>query len=300
MNDELKIPTFSEQSEIWLSNIVTRRRNPVKKSSVVAFRSHLNWWNPRIGNKLLSEINNRTLKELVPQINGQSKTVLCYVSTVKAVVGSALDDNGDPRFPREWNSDFIDLPTVGQQKQPMYTSEQIKDIISRGNGESFLYKSAAVTGARIGELLALEPRHVNGRTLTIEQTMSQKGEVWSPKTENGFRQIDLPVAFAEEFQEHVQKRTTGYVFEVPGRYSGALQKLHDILEDLKIPQTGFHAFRRFRETHLDKMNVHEKLQNFWMGWSAEKGKMRLKYSKLERNVDFRLTEAERVGMGFEK
>jgi hypothetical protein len=108
--------TFTEQSEQWMHSIQTRKRNPIKPSSAAAFRSHLNWLQPRIGALPLADITNRTLKELVPSIEGSPKTVQCYLATVKAVVASALDENGEPLYKREWNSDFIDAPIIGQAK----------------------------------------------------------------------------------------------------------------------------------------------------------------------------------------
>lgn len=33
-----------------------------------------------------------------------------YVNVVKAVVASAIDDNGEQLFPRKWNDEFIDGP----------------------------------------------------------------------------------------------------------------------------------------------------------------------------------------------
>jgi len=35
---------------------------------------------------------------------------------VKAVVASALDENGEARFSRKWNEEFIDAPLVKDQR----------------------------------------------------------------------------------------------------------------------------------------------------------------------------------------
>lgn len=288
--------TFETQSEWWIQNLRNRKRNPIKRSSESAFRSHLNWLIPHIGQVELDAITNRTLKELAAQLDASAKTVQCYLSTVKAVVASAKDENGDTIYKRTWNTEFIDAPEVANQKTPCFTAEHVADIVARGNGTSLLFKSAAVTGMRIGELLALEPRHVNGRTITVEQTL-WNGKTQSPKTVNGYRQVDIPTTLHSDLSNYIGTRSGGYVFTIR-TYGNALTKLHSILTELKIERTGFHAFRRFRETYLDRMNVPEKIQEFWMGWSGGKGKMRKHYSKLERDVEFRLAEAERVGMGF--
>lgn len=291
--------TFNEQSEWWIHNIRNRKRNPIKRSSEVAFRSHLNRLQPMIGNLELGEINNRVLREVAAQLDGKPKTIQCHLSTIKSVIASAKNpDTGEPLYNMKgkWNPEFIDAPEVKDQKTPCFTAEQVADIVKLGNGTYLLFKTAAVTGMRIGELLALEPRHVNGRTITVEQTL-WNGKPQSPKTENGYRQVDIPTTLQNDLSSFISSAGGAYVF--PTRtYGNGLHKLHKILEQLKIERTGFHAFRRFRETHLDKMNVNEKIQDYWMGWSGG-NKMRLRYSKLQRDVEYRLAEAERVGMGFE-
>ena len=287
--------TFNEQSERWMHEMQTRKRNPIKPSSAAAFRSHLNWLQPRIGKMELSEVTNRTLKELVPHIVGSPKTVSCYLATVKAVVASALDENGEPLYKRDWNSDFIDAPTVGKQKTPTFSGEQIADIVARGNGTGFLYRLSAGTGLRIGELLALEPRHFRGRTITVEQSQ-WNGTIQTPKTVNGFREVDLSAGLSNELQAWIGGRSHGFIFEKPRTYGDALQKLHGILDGLKIEQTGFHAFRRFRKTHLGKMRVPRDLTKYWLGHADSD--VTDSYDKIETDVEFRLAEAERAGLGF--
>jgi len=292
---ELKTPTFQEQSDAWLTYSQNRKRDPIKPSSATQFRSHLRFLNARIGGLPLPEVNNRVLKELAPHIQGSPKTVQCYLATAKAVVASALDEDGQPIYKIKWNNTFIDVPAVLNQKTPMFTSEQIADIVAKGNGEAILYKCAAGSGLRIGELLALEPRHFKNRTLKIEQ--SQWGNlIQSPKTRNGYRDVDLPSPLAEELSENLRGRETGFIFQEPRSYGGSLLKLHNILSDLKIPQTGFHAFRRFRKTHLGKSHVPRDLVKYWLGHADSD--VTDSYDKIEQDLEFRLAEAERAGLGF--
>ena len=295
METSEKIPTFLEQSGWWLSSIQTRKRDPIKPSSAAQFKSHLNTLLPKIGAVPLNEVNNKTLRELVPKLAGSPKTIQCLLGTVKSVVASAQDDDGQSIYKIKWNNSFIDCPDVGRQKTPMFTSEQIADIISKGNSEAILYKLAAGSGLRIGELLALEPRHFSGRTLKIEQSL-WGNIVQTPKTQNGFREVDLPVSLADQLKDYLQSHATGFIFEEPHNYSGALIKLHGILESLQIPQTGFHAFRRFRKTHLGKTHVPRDLIKFWLGHGDED--VTDKYDKIENDLEFRLAEAERAGLGF--
>lgn len=287
---------FQTQSEEWLAGLSSRKKNPVKPSSLVQFRSFLRTLVPLIGARQLEEINNRALRELVGKLRGSPKTISCYLGVVKSVVASVLDEDGQPIHKRTWNSDFIDAPQVDKQKQPAFTSGQVGEIVSRANGTSLLCKLAAGSGMRVGELLALEVPDFNGRTLKVDKNLSQTGDIGSPKTSNGFREVDLSVSLAAELSDYLRGRVSGFLFEQPRNYSTALNSLHSVLDILKIERTGFHAFRRFRVTLLGKEKVPNELIRFWIGHA--KPDITARYDMIHQDVDFRLSEAERVGLGF--
>lgn len=287
--------TFGEQSERWLRELQTRKRNPIKASSAQAFRSHLNELQALPFGKLeLESINNRTLRELVPQLSGGPKTVNCKLTTVKAVIASALDENGEPVYKRKWNTDYIDAPEVGKQRQPVFTAEQVAAIVANGNGTGLLFKTAAASGLRIGELLALTPEDLKGQTLIVNKTLWQD-EIQTPKTKNGFREVDISKALSNELQGHISTPHSR-IFAEAGNYGNALVKLHQVLDTLGIEHTGFHAFRRFRKTWLGKQKVQRELIKYWLGHA--KSDVTDGYDKVEQDVEFRLSEAERAGLGF--
>ena len=66
---------------------------------------------------------------------------------------------------------------------------------------------------------------------------------------------------------------------------------------LGVPQTGFHAFRRFRATWLRKQSALEDLVKLWLGHAETS--ITDGYSKIKTDAAFRRQEAERVGIGFE-
>jgi hypothetical protein len=59
---------------------------------------------------------------------------------------------------------------------------------------------------------------------------------------------------------------------------------------------GFHAFRRYRVTHLRKQRVPEDLLRFWIGHADES--VTDGYSKMKADVEFRSFTAEQAGLGF--
>ena len=94
----------------------------------------------------------------------------------------------------------------------------------------------------------------------------------------------------------------GFVFQnaagKPLAQSNVLRRgLHPVLESLNVPKAGFHAFRRFRATHLSKSRVPEYLMKFWMGHA--KSSQTEEYIKLFDEVEYRREVADSVGLGFE-
>jgi hypothetical protein len=108
--------TFKQQPERWLERSAMRTRKPVKPATIAGWQQALNaWLLPNIGGKLLSEVSNGVLRQLVAKMTAAGlapKTIVNYVQVVKMVVASAVNDEGDRIYPRTWNHDFIGLPIV--------------------------------------------------------------------------------------------------------------------------------------------------------------------------------------------
>ena len=98
---------FGLQAQRWLAGLVTQRRKPLSPATISAFTSYVRRLVPMIGaEKPLADINSGTLRDLVTQLVAEelsAKTIGELVATVKQVVASAVDGNGDPIFPRQWN-----------------------------------------------------------------------------------------------------------------------------------------------------------------------------------------------------
>ena len=77
---------------------------------------------------------------------------------VKAVVASAMNENGEQLFPRTWNEEFIDAPLVKHQKQPSTDKKGMENILKEATGRyRVLYALLAGCGPlRAGEALGLE------------------------------------------------------------------------------------------------------------------------------------------------
>jgi len=295
--------TFQEQSEVWLANIATRKRKPVKPHTLRSWKSHLAWLNPRIGNAPLASINNLALRNLVSEMSEagfKPKSMLNYLWVVKAVVGSLVNEEGEPVFSRKWNHDFIDLPIVKGQHQPTLSQDEIEQILDQATRWcSTLFAILGGTGMRVGEGLALEVGDLHGNVLCIRQSLYLR-KLDTTKSDAGMREVDLTPELAAMVREHIGDRSTGFIFSTrkggPILQRNALRVLHGILTGMGKPKLGFHAFRRFRVTHLRKNMVPEDLIKWWIGHAPQT--VTDEYSKLKHDVQFRKHVAESVGLGF--
>jgi hypothetical protein len=155
--------TFKPQSVCWLEHAATRTRKPIKAATIAGWQEALNAWIlPNIGDKLLSEVSNGVLRELIGRMTAAGlapKTIVNYSQIVKMVVASAVSDEGDQIYPREWNHEFVGLPIVQKEKQrrPTVTQAELEAILSsvKDRYRTF-FALLAGTGLRIGEAVGLK------------------------------------------------------------------------------------------------------------------------------------------------
>lgn len=105
---------FREQAKLFIQQKTTSKRRPIKLATLCTCENCLQkWLNPNIGDLPLANVNNGVLRRLVAQMwaaNLSAKTIVNYTGLVKLVVASAKNEEGEPLFPRKWDSEFIDLP----------------------------------------------------------------------------------------------------------------------------------------------------------------------------------------------
>jgi hypothetical protein len=99
--------TFRQQADSWIASLPSRRRRPVKPATISGWRDALNaWLLPHLGEKLLAEVSNKAVRELVEKmsaVNLSAKPIVNYIQVVKLVIASAVDDEGQEIYPRKWN-----------------------------------------------------------------------------------------------------------------------------------------------------------------------------------------------------
>jgi integrase len=297
--------TFRQQAEWWFRHIQERKRKPVKPHTVASWKSHLKWINSRLGDVPLSDVSNLSLKGLVSEMAEAGftpKTITLYAAVLKMVIASAIGPEGEQLYPRKWNHEFVDLPMVANQRTPTFTAQEVEQIIATSEGQfRVLYTLLAATGLRIGEALALEVGHCHA-VVTIQVSQGLwNGKLQSPKTRAGVREVDIPGVLLPMLEQVIGNRTTGFIFH--GRNGRPLHQaevlccnLHPILASMGREKAGFHAFRRFRVTHLRKQGCPEDLLRYWIGHAD--ANVTDRYSKPSEDTTYRKAVAERMGLGF--
>jgi integrase len=301
--------TFKAQSIQWMSNCRLRKRKPMKPATLVNWQGYLdNHILTVLGSQPIAEVNNASMKKLVEVLVGKRlapKSINNICLVVKLVKASAVDENRDELYSMKWNPEFIDAPVVDARKQhaPSLTGDEITKIVAAAEGwfQTFCILDAA-TGLRVGELLGLETRHFDGRSVKVEQSV-WRSDAQAPKTPNAYRIVDLHSDVAKLLSDFVGDRKSGYIYctskgKPLGQSNVLRRRLHPVLEKLGIKRCGFHAFRRFRNTFLrNYTSCPNGLRNFWLGWGGKD--MSDHYDKIREDEAFRREVAERAGIGFE-
>ena len=299
--------SFRSQAAIWMKQVANRKRKPVKPATLHGWKWALDKYVlPEMGDMHLADIGNLALKRLGEKLsaaNLSANTIRLVCALPKMVLASVIDDEGDGKYPRKWNAEFLDLPTITDQHQPVLTSEQVTQVVSKAEGQfRVLFALLAATGVRAGEVFGLEVQHVSadGKTIHIRQSLWGK-QILGPKTKNSVRDIDVHPSVAAMLRGLIGERKSGFVFqtrEQPFLQTNVLRRsLHPVLKEIGIEKMGFHSFRRYRVTHLRKQMVPYDLIRFWIG-HAEKEITDI-YSKVRDDISFRQEWAEKAGTGFE-
>ena len=297
---------MSAAAQAWLFNLETRKRKRAKPATLKVFssfvRKHIE---PFLGQHPVESVSNAMLREFVAHLSSQSlspKTINEILSATKAIVASCVDpETGEALFPRQWNQEFIDAPTIEKQKQPIVTASELERTLNvADNFDRALLGLAAGSGARIGELLALRigPSEISSCWNPAEATITIKTSMWNgqeqaPKTKNALRTIEITAGLNDFLKTFAGSRTEGFLF---GNGTSTADRTVRARLDKHLPGKGFHCLRRFRTTVLRGTGCKEDILRFWLGHGTT-GLTDI-YSKLSSDAKVRRAEARKCGLGF--
>jgi integrase len=203
--------TFDQQSETWLSIMKKRKAAP---STLYNWKNCLDTWilPTDIGGTLFRDLPLASIKKTVAQelidhmVAGDlsPKSIENYFQVVKMVFSSSVNEDGEEIYPRNWRKMGLVIPKVIKKKQrrPCFTVEVMNHLASSlaiKPQMRMLFILCGASGLRIGEALGIRIEKIlDGGTRIIIDENAWHGEIHDYlKTENGEREIDLPVNVAK-------------------------------------------------------------------------------------------------------
>jgi integrase len=294
--------TFAQQAEKFLADSASRKRNPLRPESLRKYQGYVNnHLVPLIGKLPLQSVGGIVLKDVVTKLSEKglgARAIGVNVFLVKKIRKSALSEDGGVAYPYEWSTEVIDAPAVDGAKQPTVNAQAVQDALSKASDHrKSLYALLAGSGLRISEALAIQVVPDDGVStvwvpseskIIVRQQRGRHG-LAPTKTKAGEREVDL----APELNDFLVKNAdtfNGFMF--PGQENGYRDRLE---RDGIIG--GFHAFRRFRVTHLRMNGVPDALVKYWTGHAA--GNVTEQYTQVAGEIESRKHHAAKAGLGFQ-
>lgn len=236
---------------------------------------------PALGGLRITDVAPLHIEKLIQsRLEGGSspKTVRNLVGLLQSIFSLAVDNDLIPRSPVRKRH----KPRVIRCEKPVWSPEQLKLIVdSVPKNYRSLFQCAMLTGARLGELLGLQWKHIDldAQTLEIRQALLE-GELVAPKTEGSVRVIyfgpSLLSALTAQKQNSNHNGPDDFVFCKEGGSPfnpDVLRRdvLYPALDRLGIARNsraaGFHTFRHSAATIINQKTGNLKLVQKLLGHS---------------------------------
>jgi len=272
--------TMSKFAENYWRPYLERRM--AKPSTLASYMSALNLHIlPALGERGLSDILPLHI-ELFLQSKLKSglspKTVRNLLAILQGIFSLAQDNDLVDRSPIRNRH----KPAIRRAEKPVWTPSQVRKILDM-TPERYrvLFQVLALTGARAGEVLGLQWRHIDlaKEQLRIEQSL-WRGQLVPPKTNHSVRVINLSPVLAQSLRMHyeasAEKKPGDFVFcksDGTPLHPDVLRKdvLYPILDRLNYARpsgaSGFHAFRHSVGSFINAETGNLKLAQKLLGHS---------------------------------
>jgi integrase len=234
---------------------------------------------PDLGDVPLSGITPLHIENLVRKKETQKlspKSIRNILVVFQGIFNVALDNDLIQRSPIRKSH----RPECKRFEKTAWTADQLKLILENVLPEhGCLFTCIALTGLRLGELLALQWKHMDfdAGVIKVEQSL-WRGQVVAPKTIGSARTVPYGAVLGEILANHKQRsphnQAVDFVFCKPdGDFLNpdVLRKdvLYPILDRLHIPRpkrsAGFHAFRHSAASLINNRTGNLKLAQNLLG-----------------------------------
>jgi integrase len=262
-----RIATVAEFAERWKVEVLAQRQLTTIRAAVSHLNNHIL---PQLGKFKLDEVSRERQQVFVTQLSQKvsRKMVLNVVGTLSSMLAIA----------KRWGYitetvKLRDLAVPTESVRPearFFTAEQVRQILMLAE-EPFrtMFAVAAMTGIRASELLGLKVDDLDfTRRLIFIRRSVHRGHVQTTKSKASQKPLPMPEALAAMLKEYLQscwrENPEQWLFANRHKrpYSAdkvVMFKLWPILDALKIPRCGLHAFRHFHSSMLLEVGASPKV-----------------------------------------
>jgi len=224
-----------------------------------------------------------------------------YLAVLRLIMGEAKRNEDIPENPV---SSVIPYAKNSKEKG-ILTSEEFKTLfdpadVQRNWGGSELHflinYTAALTGMRIGELLALTKENIEGQFIRVKHSWDRTYGIKSTKTGKN-RTVPIPTELSKRLLALVNKSNSRYIFSCKSPFSPVDHKTVQIylkraLKGIGISDTErkqrnitFHSWRHFANTKMRERGMADSVVRSILG--HESSRMTDLYSHIDvREIDF--------------
>ncbi len=245
-----RVATVSEFAERWKAEVLSQHKPSTQKSATSHLKCHIL---PHLGELNLDEVGRERQQMFVTHLSQKQsrKTVLNILGTLSAMMNTAKNWGYICEGIKQNRLVLTDggLRSVAR----FFSAEEARQIIAAAE-EPFktMFAVAAMTGIRAGELLGLQVDDLDfaRRLVTIRRSV-WRGQIQLPKSRASEAPVPIPEFLATTLRDYLKtwKPNPQQLLFINrrGRPFSAnkvvQKKLWPILDALKIPRCGLHAFR---------------------------------------------------------
>ncbi|HVB55221.1 MAG TPA: site-specific integrase [Candidatus Acidoferrales bacterium] len=247
----IMVATFAEYSEVWDSRALAM----MKPSTQKAARAHLRiYLVPQFGKLRLDEIGISAVQSLVARMAAKNLSRHMIMNVLYTLCSALKSARKWGYLCGEFRVADLTIPAGGVAKVPRFftLAEAIAIIDAAESPWRTIFAVAAMTGMRPGEVLGLTVGDLDfeRRLIHIRQT-AYYSKLQTPKSRSSVAPVPMPDPLAGMLREYLQTwkpNAAELLFATrkgtPFCENKIVQKrLWPILDKLKIPRCGMHAFR---------------------------------------------------------
>jgi integrase len=271
--------TIAEWSDRWMATRLhirdsTRERDETYLRSLVL---------PHFGTQRLRDITRHDIQDWIAELSEEgyaAATIQLAYGLVSMAFNAAVDDALIQRTP----CSGVNLPKRSQVEKRFLSVEELHDLADTiDSRHRTLVLTAGYTGARFGELAALQPRDLDlgRRRVTITRSLAEvRGAIaeTEPKTAASKRSITLPRAVVDDLAAHLDHHATGRTDRVFTAPQGGPLRRRSFRQRFWLPAVDasvgqpmrFHDLRHTHAALLIAANTHPKLLQSRLGHSSIK------------------------------